>query len=150
MDRMVSVSEVFGDHKNALDSRANANFCIGNFEVDVDKAYSILRGKSKIKVFDLEMDDELDVFLKLFPEMERHAEIILNMGHEINLELPLLMIYARSTPPEKTVGFITDGWVRIFKARKEGVKTLPCILLSKKESRSVVVSEGMHYKKVRL
>lgn len=150
MNKMVPVSEVFGTHDNAIDSRSNVNFCIGSFEVDVDKAYDILRQKNKVKVFDLEMTDDLEDFLNLFPEMERHAEIILNTGHEINLDLPLLMIYARSTPPEQTVGFIVDGWVRIFKARKEGVKTLPCLLLSKKESRSVVVSEGMHYKKVRL
>lgn len=151
MDKIVETKTLFAPSSNAsFELRSNEIFQIGNFCVNLDKAYGLIKAKQKVKVFDLEITGVFDDFLINFPEMQNHYDRFVNGGGEVNLELPLLMIYVRSTPPEQTIGFIVDGWLRIFKARKEGVKTLPCLLLNKKESRSVVSSDGMHYKKVRL
>lgn len=106
-------------------------FCISGYVFDVNIAKDILiqtaRPNSLVKMADLKS-------LAGFISTEETDK-------EINLNVPLIIAQFTTADGHQQVLPI-DGWHRIKKAIKDGLETLPCVVLTARETKRVIYARA--------
>jgi len=92
------------------------------FEWNVDKAKELVAGKEP----DQASLDGIDGMLSMIRINKEHA-----MSDEVDLSRPLIAVPI--TVDGETSNVVIDGWHRIYKARQQGLATLPSYVLSAEE-----------------
>jgi hypothetical protein len=121
---------------NQFDTETPETFHFLNWYVDVQKAKLLLASKKRPTTGQMNISD----VAKLIGEPGKY---VLGIGvswdrvqndASINLEVPVILAY---TPHGEL--FPIDGWHRIAKAKLQGVEKLPCVVLSRADSKKVCI-----------
>lgn len=105
-------------------------FLMHGWDVRAAKAIIAKRAQSKKPhVVDFMLVEDVAGFSALIGHQE-NAEVL----KDPDLSIPIIIVH---TPQGHLIPI--DGWRRIRKARKEGVKTLLCVVLTKTESKRVKI-----------
>lgn len=125
-----------GSEMHTLNHDIPETFRFFTWLVDVQKAKQILAGKKKPLSGEIQVSD-------VSPLVGAPEKIVMGVRVDwdrvqndktIDLTVPVILAYT-----EHGNIFPIDGWHRIAKAVLQGVKTLPCLIVNKTDSKKIVI-----------
>jgi len=125
-------------------------FAIGGLQVDITKAYEIIRKKSILPLYSMEISQAMVRFADMFITEEYagnadYSNPIVCCKFDIVNET--FLEDQASTNILQNCLWPIDGWKRLFRAIKAGETTIKCICLSPADSRRVILYEGSTFLK---